>query len=75
VIALSQRDAPAALEQFRIERRLHGESAELELRFGQAWSAIGESARAHAAYQRTLELDPGSEEARAALEGRARGKR
>ena len=69
VIALSQRDPPAALEQFRIERRLHGENAELEVRFGQAWAAIGESARARAAFRRALDLDPGNEEARAALEG------
>jgi hypothetical protein len=57
----------AALDEFARERKLRINGRGLEVRFGQAYQALGQKDRAIAHYRAELRLDAGNEEASAAL--------
>ncbi len=69
LIALAEGRPRDALAEFRRERRLVTTPAGLDLRFGQAYAALGDVHRARAHLLRELKRDPGNAEARAALAG------
>jgi hypothetical protein len=69
LIALAEGRAADALAAFRQERRLLTTDAGLDLRFGQAYAALGDVERARRHLQRELKRDPGNAEAREALGG------
>lgn len=60
-------DPAAALASFRAERRVRPAWPEADLREGQAYAAIGDRARARAAYERSLARHPELSEARDSL--------
>jgi hypothetical protein len=68
-IALAEGRAQEALDEFRRERRLLTTDAGLDLRFGQAYAALGDVERARSHLLRELKRDPSNAEARAALGG------
>ena len=73
VIALVEGRPRDALREFEAERRVRLAPGGLDLRFGQAYQALGESARARAAYRDELKRGPyGAEaaESLAAMRGR-----
>jgi hypothetical protein len=67
LIALAQLRPDDALAEFRRERRLLTSGAGLEVRFGQAYAALGDTRRARGHLLRALDHDPADAEARAAL--------
>jgi predicted Zn-dependent protease len=69
MIALAQGRAADALAAFRRERELVLSPAGLDLRFGQAYAAMGDLGRARTHLLRELKRDPGNAEARATLAG------
>ena len=71
LIALAEGRAGDALEEFRLERHLVTSDAGLDLRFGQAYAALGDAGRARTYLLRELKRDPANAEARAVLEGLA----
>lgn len=75
MIALAEGRPREALAEFRSERRLVTTGAWLDLRFGQAYAALGDTRRARGYLQKALKGDPSNAEARAALEGLAAGAR
>jgi hypothetical protein len=71
LIALAERRPADALAEFRSESRLVLDPATLDVRFGQAYAALGDPDRARKHLNRALERDPQNAEARAALAGLA----
>jgi hypothetical protein len=67
LIALAERRPGEALAEFRRERQLVTSGAGLEVRFGQAYAALGDARRARGHLLRALDHDPADAEARAAL--------
>jgi predicted Zn-dependent protease len=67
LIALAEGRAGDALAEFRRERRLVTTDAGLDLRFGQAYAALGDAERARRHLLSELKRDPANAEARAAL--------
>ncbi|HTK30913.1 MAG TPA: tetratricopeptide repeat protein [Candidatus Saccharimonadaceae bacterium] len=59
LIELARGNARAALEPLARARRLQGKSVALALTTGAAWHALGDRARAAAAYREALALAPG----------------
>jgi len=64
-----------ALREVGLERRLSGESAQLDLLAGRAWRELGDPGRARAAFRRAIQRDPANAEARDSLASIARGDR
>jgi hypothetical protein len=73
MIALAEGRPAEALEELRRERRLRTSGAGLDVRFGQAYAALGDTRRARRHLLRALERDPADTEARAALAGLGAG--
>ena len=69
MIALAEHRPREGLAEFRRERRLVTSGAGLDLRFGQAYAALGDTRRARVHLLRALDRDPADAEARAALAG------
>lgn len=69
LIALIEGRPHDALAEFRRERRLVTSGAGLEVRYGQAYAALGDTPRARRHLMRALQHDPTDAEARAALKG------
>src|SRR5262245_60139818 len=69
LIALAEGRAADALAEFRRERRLLTTDAGLDVRFGQAYAALGDFGRARRHLLRELKRNPANPEARAALAG------
>lgn len=69
LIALAEGHPQEALTEFRRERHLVNTPAGLDLRFGQAYAALGDVRRARGHLERELKRDPGNTEAREALAG------
>ncbi len=69
LIALAEGRPGEALDEFRRERRLVITAASLDLRFGQAYAALGDVGRARGHLLRELKRDPTNAEARAVLRG------
>ena len=67
-IALAENRPRDALREFETERRLGPGRPGLALEQGRAYQALGDTGRARAMYRRELAHDPGSQEARRALE-------
>jgi tetratricopeptide (TPR) repeat protein len=67
MIALAEGSPSDALEEFHRERRLLTSGAGLELRFGQAYAAMGDTRRAQDHLMRALAYRPTEADARAAL--------
>ena len=67
LIDLAQARPREALEELRRERRLRTSGAALDVRFGQAYAALGETGRARGYLRRALQHDPGDPDAAAAL--------
>jgi hypothetical protein len=74
LIALAEGRPAEALEEFRRERRLLTSDAGIDVRFGQAYAALGDVSRARTYLLRELKRDPGNAEARAALAGLGRAR-
>jgi len=74
LIALHEGRAAEAMAEFRRERKLLTSDAGLDLRFGQAYAALGDLPRAREHLLRELKRDPANAEARAALAGLASGR-
>ncbi len=74
LIALAEGRPAEALEEFRRERRLVTSDAGLDLRFGQAYAAMGDVERARRHLVRELARDPANAEARAVLGGLGGGR-
>jgi hypothetical protein len=74
LIALAERRPGDALAEFRRERRLVTDGEVLDLRFGQAYAALGDAPRAREHLIRALQRDPGNAEAREALAGVGAGR-
>src|SRR5262245_40703376 len=68
-IALAEGRPADALAEFQRERRLVTTGAGLDVRFGQAYAALGDAGRARQYLLRELQRDPSNAEARAALDG------
>ena len=69
LIALAEGSPSEALAEFRRERGLVTTDAGLDLRFGQAYAALGDRERARKHLLRELKRDPANAAARAALAG------
>ena len=67
IMALDDGRPREALAEFERERALNPHLNRLSLRMGQAWQALGDRGKARAWYERELQKDPGSAEARDSL--------
>jgi hypothetical protein len=67
LVALAEGRPRDALRAFELERRVNRNSQGLDLRMGQAWRRLGETARAREAFQHELARNPDSQEARDSL--------
>jgi hypothetical protein len=67
-VALASSEPRTALREFGAERRLFGRFRRYDFGVGRAWQALGDLQRARQAYERELQANPGSAEARDSVE-------
>ncbi|MBI1797142.1 MAG: tetratricopeptide repeat protein [Candidatus Eisenbacteria bacterium] len=68
IMAMDEGRTREAIAEFERERALNPHLTRVALRLGRAWQRLGDPGKARAWYRRELEIDPGSEDARRALE-------